>query len=198
MDDEFPNVAAALLPLVVPIDSVEPDPANAREHNSRNIETIKASLARFGQQKPIVLAANGKTIIAGNGMWAAAKELGWSSIAVVHSHLKDTDATAYGIADNRTAELAEWSDNTLGALLSSLQSADMEAFAAAGFTDEEFGDLMDKINRQGTPPDGEAPSDPALVSECLVEIRCTRDALNEIAPTLQGWNERDDVAVDIS
>ena len=31
------------------------DPSNLRQHSERNIEAIKASLVRFGQQKPIVI-----------------------------------------------------------------------------------------------------------------------------------------------
>ena len=42
------------------------DPRNARRHPERNLESIKASLARFGQQKPIVVDADGVTV-AGNG-----------------------------------------------------------------------------------------------------------------------------------
>ena len=36
----------------VPIDSIHVDPANVRRHPERNLATIRASLARFGQQKP--------------------------------------------------------------------------------------------------------------------------------------------------
>jgi hypothetical protein len=43
----------------VPIDSLSFDPANVRKHGERNLATIKASLQRFGQQKPIVVDANG-------------------------------------------------------------------------------------------------------------------------------------------
>ena len=35
----------------VPIDAISPDPSNARRHPQRNLEQIKASLRRFGQQK---------------------------------------------------------------------------------------------------------------------------------------------------
>ena len=62
------------------IASLSPDPANARRHPERNLEQIKASLRRFGQQKPIVVdAAN--VVRAGNGTLAAAKSLGWTTIA---------------------------------------------------------------------------------------------------------------------
>ena len=60
---------------LVPIDSLTPDPANVRRHPDNNLEAIKASLKRFGQQKPIVVDS-ADVIRAGNGTWAAAKALG--------------------------------------------------------------------------------------------------------------------------
>ena len=57
------DIHEALKPLAVEIDSLTPDPSNARKHDKRNIEAIKASLARVGQTKPIVLHSNGTTIL---------------------------------------------------------------------------------------------------------------------------------------
>jgi len=91
----------------VSIDSLMKDPANVRKHSQRNIDAIKASLSKFGQQKPIVIDAEGK-VLAGNGTLQAAIELGWTSIQVSRSTLQGADAVAFAIADNRTAELAEW------------------------------------------------------------------------------------------
>ena len=89
------------------VDSLSADPANVRTHDKRNIDAIKASLRRFGQQKPIVVDGDG-VVVAGNGTLAAARELGWQEIAVARTNLKGADAVAYAIADNRTAELARW------------------------------------------------------------------------------------------
>jgi len=88
------------------ISSISTDPANARRHPVRNLESIKSSLRRFGQQKPIVVDQS-NIVRAGNGTLEAAKLLGWTHINIVRSDLKGSEATAYGIADNRTGELAE-------------------------------------------------------------------------------------------
>jgi ParB-like chromosome segregation protein Spo0J len=136
---ERTNVAQSLEGLVRPIEEVVPDPANARKHSERNISTIKASLVRFGQLKPIVLASDGKTIIAGNGTWYAAKMLGWTHIAAAVSPLAEAEAVAFGIADNRTAELAEWDDETLTTLLDALPG-DLQQ--VAGFDANELSDLL--------------------------------------------------------
>ena len=71
----------------VPLDSLHPDPANTRAHDERNLEAIQGSLARFHQQKPIVVDHDG-VIRAGNGTYEAAKALGWETIDVVRTDLE--------------------------------------------------------------------------------------------------------------
>lgn len=89
------------------IDEVTPDPGNVRKHSQKNIDAIKASLNRFGQQKPIV--CDSKMVVrAGNGTLQAATELGWQHINVIVSDLDRADLIAYSIADNRTSEMSEW------------------------------------------------------------------------------------------
>lgn len=102
-----PRYAPGLAPLLRPVATLTLDPKNARSHPERNLDSIKESLTRFGQQKPIVVAPDG-TVLAGNGTLAAATALGWSEIAVVVTDLSGPDARGYALADNRTAELAEW------------------------------------------------------------------------------------------
>ncbi len=108
------------------------DPANVRKHDSRNIEAIKGSLIRFGQQKPIVVDADG-VVVAGNGTLAAAIDLGWNEIATVCTDLAGPAATAYAIADNRTAELAGWDEDALVEQLAAIKITDEELAAATGF-----------------------------------------------------------------
>jgi ParB-like chromosome segregation protein Spo0J len=92
----------------VEIKTLKQDPDNARIHNTRNLGSIKTSLESFGQQKAIVILEDGK-IIAGNGTVQAMIELGWDTVfATVFDSDKENDAIAYAIADNKTAELAEW------------------------------------------------------------------------------------------
>lgn len=112
------------------------DPANTRKHNKKNLDAIKASLRRFGQQKPIVVDAKG-IVLAGNGTLAAARELGWNEIAIIRSDLAGVDATAFGIADNRSAELAEWGDN-LSDILASLKAEDFP-IEEIGFDESDLG-----------------------------------------------------------
>jgi len=143
----------------VSIDSLSFDPANVRKHGERNLATIKASLLRFGQQKPIVVDANG-VVRAGNGTLAAAKELGWKEIAVVRSTLAGSEATAYAIADNRTAELAEWDEDALAETLSALQCEDEALLDAAGFDSAELSKMIDGMAEVAEDEVPEPPAEP--------------------------------------
>lgn len=128
-----------LLPLAVSIDSLVPDPKNAREHDERSIETIKDSLREFGQQKPIVIESNG-TVRAGNGTLQAARELGWKQIAaVVYDGTGDLEA--FAIADNRSAELSRWDYRQLTVQLKSLQSQGFDV-KRLGWADYELEPLL--------------------------------------------------------
>ena len=128
----------------VPIDSIHFDPANVRRHPDRNLDAVKASLKRFGQQKPIVVDADG-VVRAGNGALAAAKALGWAAINVVRTDLRGVEATAYAIADNRTAELAEWDGQGLAETLRALQSEDGFDIDSVGFTADEVDKLCEGL-----------------------------------------------------
>ena len=123
----------------VGIETLSPDPANVRKHGQRNMDAIKASLRRFGQQKPIVVDAKG-IVLAGNGTLAAARELGWREIQIVRTDLSGSQATAFGIADNRSAELAEW-DEKLGDVLASLKAEDFP-LEDIGFDAADLGKLL--------------------------------------------------------
>lgn len=135
------------------------DPANARKHNETNIAAIVASLRRFGQQKPIVIDSN-NVVRAGNGTLEAARQLGWDSIQCVVTSLKGSDAIAYAIADNRTAELAEWDDEILAAQLNGLLSESEEIALAAGFTAEEIEEMVALSEDDPEIVEDEAPEPP--------------------------------------
>lgn len=127
----------------VEISSLSCDPSNVRAHDSKNLEAIKASLQRFGQQKPIVIDERG-IVIAGNGTLTAARALGWQSINIVKTELLGAEAMAFAIADNRTAELAAWDDQALVQQLSALHLEDEALLDAAGFTDAELEALVNE------------------------------------------------------
>ena len=146
---DFIEGGVFMLTEVVPISSLILDPSNARKHDKKNLEAIKGSLARFGQQKPIVVGSD-NVVIAGNGTLEAARELGWTEIRIVRSELTGTDRTAFSVADNRTSELSSWDDDVLSETLRSLQ----EEFdlTEIGFDEKDLAKLLnmpdDKIKEK--------------------------------------------------
>ena len=113
----------------VPISSLDLDPTNARKHSDKNLKAIAASLEKFGQRKPIVV--RNKRVLAGNGTLEAAKQLGWTKIQIVEvpADWDDETAKAYALADNRSAELADWDEAELARQLLELEQEgwDIEA-----------------------------------------------------------------------
>lgn len=137
------HIAEGLQSLIVPLDSLTPDPANVRKHSERNLQAIRSSMQRFGQRVPLVVQKQGMLIRAGNARYYVAKELGWSEMAALVIEEDDLNATAYAIADNRTAELADW-DNQ--ALIDIVDSLDVDK-DVIGFSDEEIQELVDNITQ---------------------------------------------------
>ena len=139
------------------------DPSNVRKHDERNIDAIKASLKRFGQQKPIVVDVKG-IVVAGNGTLDAAKSLGWKEVQVVRTKLEGAEAIAYAVADNRTAELAIWDDDALAQTLAALHTDDSIDELVTGFTEQEIDDLIGKT------ADIEEDEVPELPEEAITQV----------------------------
>jgi hypothetical protein len=127
----------------VPLGDLHLDPANARSHNERNLDAIRASLARFGQAEPLVVQKRSGRVVGGNGRLVAMRALGWTHAEVVELDLNDVDATSLSIALNRTSELAEWDLPTLGRLLESLRAED--ALDGVGYELPEVQEILDGL-----------------------------------------------------
>ena len=133
-----------------------------RKHSAKNLDAIKGSLTKFGQQKPIVVDKNG-VVVAGNGTLEAAKALGWDSIDIVRTELIGPDAIAFALADNRTAELAEWDAGALHETLKGLQEIDFD-LGAIGFDDDFMASVTPEVANEGL-------TDPDAIPE-VTDTRC--------------------------
>lgn len=127
------------------------DSCNARKHSQKNLKAIKGSLKAFGQQKPVVIDKK-NIVIAGNGTVEAARALGWQQIDCVRTDLEGAEAMAFALADNRTAELAEWDDEILKQTLHDLDKLDFD-IGDIGFDESEF---LPK-SKEGLTDDDEVP-----------------------------------------
>ena len=97
----------------VNLSELKPDPNNARKHSSQNILAIKQSLQENPQYRPFVVQKGTNKICVGNGMYAAMQELGIKEGWVEYRDLDDKQFARLSVADNRTAELAEWDTEKL-------------------------------------------------------------------------------------
>ena len=129
------------------IGDIHADPGNVRLHPEENLASIRASLAAFGQQKPIVVDSN-NVVRAGNGTLEAARVLGWTHLWCVRSELSDARLVQYAIADNRTAEKAKWDDPALAKTLRALESDPAFQLVDVGFSAEEVDALIQSMGDQ--------------------------------------------------
>ena len=128
--------------LAVPIDQLHSLPGNPRVGD---VAAVARSLERFGQRKPIVARHADGVIIAGNHTWQAAKQLGWTEIAVVWTDDDDDTMKAFALADNRTAELGSYDEQALKKMIAEVQTADPELLRDTGYSDDDVRNLLQEI-----------------------------------------------------
>lgn len=159
--DDLPTV-------MVPISKLVHDPENARVHPTRNREAIRAALAEFGQQEPIVIAKDGKTVIAGNGQLDEAIELGWDEIWATKFPGTPKQARAYGFIDNRSSDLSEFDPAKLLAALRQISADNL--LDAVAFRENEIQDLLASMKppQMGGPP----PEFPAYDEDLETDHEC--------------------------
>ena len=81
--------------------------------NDNAVDVVAGSIAEFGFRNPIIVDKN-NVIIAGHTRLLAAKKLGLAEVPVIRADdLTETQVKALRIADNKTAELAEWDTEML-------------------------------------------------------------------------------------
>ena len=143
------------------IDDIRPYPNNPRD-NDQAVQAVAESIQKFGFRQPLVLDEDG-VIIVGETRLKAARKLGLTVVPVhVAVGLTPAQKKAYRIADNKTAELADWNQDRLVQELIELQQLDFD-LAPLGFSADELNHLLDTGNGTGlTDPDDvpEPPDEP--------------------------------------
>lgn len=125
------------------IDSLLPFPNNPRRGN---VNKLKESLTANGQYKPIVVQTSTRYILAGNHLWQAAKEVGWSKIDIVEIDVNATQAKKIVATDNRLGELGTYDEQDL---LDLLQDISLEG---TGYETQDIDDLIALIEEQSNIP----------------------------------------------
>jgi len=118
------------------IDDLIPYDKNPRD-NAQAVDMVMESIKEFGFKNPIIIDKN-NVIVAGHTRLLAAKKLNFTVVPTIKAKdLTDKQIKAFRIADNRTAEFAEWDEELLRAELS-------EVDGFTGFSVDEIKELSFK------------------------------------------------------
>jgi len=137
---------------------LRPYDKNPRQ-NDQAVEAVARSIREYGFRVPLVVDADG-VIICGHTRWKAAQKLGLAKVPVhVANDLPPEQVKAYRIADNKTAELAEWNYELLPIELGELAGMNYD-LGLLGFSDEELTRLLDPGVKEGLCDPDEVPEPP--------------------------------------
>lgn len=128
--------------ITVGIDTLQEFPGNPRKGN---ITQLIESLKHNGQYKPIVIQKSTRNILAGNHLWKAAQQLGWTTIDVVELDVDDAQAKKIVVADNRLADMGAYDEKALLDLLGEID------LAGTGYEPADIDDLLAFIEEQQAP-----------------------------------------------
>lgn len=121
--------------------------------NDEAVEKVAESIRQFGFNQPIVVDEN-NVIVVGHTRYRAARKLGIDKVPVYQlKGLSEEQYRAYRLADNKTAEFAEWDMDLLNLELDEITNIDMADF---GF-DINFDDEEKEIEEDEMPEVSEEP-----------------------------------------
>ena len=141
-----------------PLSQVKPYPNNPRV-NDDAVNAVAASIREFGFRQPIVVDGEG-VIVVGHTRYKAALKLGLEKVPVhVAKDLTPEQIKAYRIADNKTADLAEWNYDLLPIELAELQGMNYD-LGLLGFDEYELVKLLNPGVKEGLCDPDEVPEPP--------------------------------------
>ena len=129
----------------VPVGEVRPHPENARQGD---VGAIHVSMETNGVYRPIIVQASTGFILAGNHTYKAMTQAGAVVVPVVRRDVDDDTARRIMLADNRTADLGDYDDTALLALLQ-----EVEDLAGTGYDEDDLDALLNPF----TPDTAEDP-----------------------------------------
>ena len=135
----------------VRLEDIKPYENNPRL-NDNAVEAVANSIREFGFKNPIIVDAEG-VIVAGHTRYKAAQALELQQVPVIRADdLTPEQVRAFRLADNKTAELAEWDLPLLDIELEKLGTFDMSDF---GFELPDFDDDDTEITEDEAPEEVE-------------------------------------------
>lgn len=121
------------------IDELVPYENNARI-NDKAVEAVANSISDFGFKVPVIIDKN-NVLVAGHTRVKAAKKLGLTKVpCIVADDLDDEQIKAFRIADNSSAQVAEWD---MEKLMAEIQDIDVD-MAKYGL-EEQLAEIADNL-----------------------------------------------------
>jgi DNA modification methylase len=146
----------------IPIDQLKPNPRNPRK-NDEAVDAVARSISSFGFNSPVITDAD-LNVAAGHTRLKAAKQLGMTTVPVIRvPGLVGSKFTGFAIADNRTAEIADWDEQLLARVVAELNLDVDFNLTDLGFSDKELTEILDwnveeeKNKEDDAPPCPETP-----------------------------------------
>ena len=102
----------------VPIDRLQPDPANPLRIGDEELDALERSLRSFGFVSPVVARRADGVVIGGHQRLVAARRLGLTSVPVIWLDLSAEQAKLLGLALNKIS--GSWDESLLARLLAEL------------------------------------------------------------------------------
>lgn len=133
----------------LPIKALKPYKRNPRK-NDKAVEYVANSIRQFGFKVPIVIDENYE-IVCGHTRWKAAKVIGLESVpCIMADDLNEDQIRAFRLADNKTAEMADWDFDLLEMEFNDI---DPELFDMSDFGFFQDGETEDKAPMEVTEDD---------------------------------------------
>ena len=162
------------------VDEIIPYEKNPRL-NDEAVEPVAESIKEFGFKIPIVLSSDG-VIVAGHTRIKAAKKLGMEEVpCIIADDLTEEQVKAFRLADNKSAEIAQWDEELLQSELSEILDIDMSLFGFGG-GETDFADELpdDTYTMKTNIPQYEITGDCPEISEML-DTEKADDLIKEIS-----------------